>query len=71
MKADGMTYRQISYNIYAFGADATRFRRKAERARKNHTRAKWESKMRGALKLAANNERRRDNLIAAIEENFS
>ena len=55
---DGMTFKQVKWNVYAFGADAKRFQRKVDRARKPHTRAKWQKKLDYELKCLEDNKRR-------------
>ncbi len=58
IKIDGMTREQVRWNVYAFGVDVKRFQHKVDRARKPHTRAKWQKRLDFELKCLENNKQR-------------
>ena len=62
-KIDGMTYEQTRYNVYAFGADVTRYRRKRAAARKDHTRQAWDRKIHEWEIYLTKNQRRLDAFL--------
>ena len=55
---DGLTLAEVKYNIYAFGRDMKNFARKVERARLDHTRARWQKKYANAKGYLENNQER-------------
>jgi hypothetical protein len=55
---DGLTLKEVMWNIYAFTKDMNRFARKVERARLDHTRAKWQKKYANAAGYLADNKER-------------
>ena len=58
VKIDGMTFEQVKWNVYVFGADVKKFRYKVDRARKPHTQVKWQKKLDFVLKCLEDNKRR-------------
>jgi len=57
-RVDGMTQEQVRWNIYEFGADAKRYAIKRDRARKPHTRQRWQKRLDEALYYRDNNKDR-------------
>lgn len=57
-RIDGLTLAETKYNIYAFGRDMRNFARKVERARLDHTRAKWQRKYANAKGYLEDNQKR-------------
>lgn len=57
-RIDGMTRNQVSYNVYAFGVDVRKWQRKADRARKDHTRAAFLKRRDEAAKYQEDNRAR-------------
>jgi len=55
---DGLTLQEVKWNIYAFGRKAKEFAGKRDRARLDHTRAKWQKKYAEAAGYLTNNQER-------------
>lgn len=55
---DGLTLQEVKWNIYAFGRKSKEFAGKRDRARLDHTRAKWQKKYAEAAGYLANNQER-------------
>lgn len=61
-------YERVRYNVYAFGADAKRYERKAAAARKDHTRQAWQKKADDQRYYQCKNQQRLVILDAMMQE---
>lgn len=55
---DGLTYKDVKYNVYAFAKDMKLFASKRDRARTEQMKAKWQRKYANAKGYLENNQER-------------
>lgn len=51
------TRKQVKYNVYAFGVQVRRFTSKRDKARKEHTRARWQKRLDFAMSCLNDNKK--------------